>query len=187
MLSLLLAFTMVFAVACKDDDDANENTAANETATESNEVSSQDARLVGDFALADAVKTFEKESNNAQLENLGVDYSYNKQIYRIEGCGDNKEYKIDIDMDTGEVVKKEAENDSCEVDDFFNFGDAKPVTEAYEIIKDKAPKDFNLADWKLSKDDGKLVYKFEFENPSNDEDVEISIDASSLEVLGSDD
>ena len=104
-----------------------------------------------------------------------------KYLYEVEGFDDTKEYEVDIDAESGEVLNKKEENDSGSHEAINTDGIITPK-EAMSIALKEADEGAFVTDWELEVENGRTAYEIELDY-ENQEDEDITIDAHTGDVL----
>ncbi|RVU53881.1 PepSY domain-containing protein [Anaerosphaera multitolerans] len=135
-----------------------------------------------------ALETFNSHFPNVGLTKIALDYYRGQYHYDIEGVDDNFEYEMEINSETGEIIKEEKENlDRDDVFEekanIFNLSDAIPVQDAITKVLENHGGEFK--EWTLEKDDGILIY--EIDVIDGNRDFEVYVNAETGEILGIDD
>ncbi|RDW15071.1 PepSY domain-containing protein [Oceanobacillus chungangensis] len=141
------------------------------------------------------------------ITELELDEKSNKPIYEVEIKNDNREYELEIDGNTGEVLaldEKETKNDNIKTDEDRQTKSESKATDDDKdsvtqktveqkstnkaVIGDKKARSIaanqfsgTIVELDLDEDDGRLIYEIEMEN--GDSDAEIEIDAYTGKIL----
>lgn len=192
MLSLVGLSGLVLA-ACGDNTPTTEApTTDDDTTTETSSVT-DDTGVVDDsntdtgeiLSLQDAVDIYMREYPEAQIHNVDFDEDSGKWSYEMKGVFENREYDIEIDAVSGDIIDvEEDDHDDAEHtdDEVLTFDNLITPTEAVEIAKTALADDSELEGWELDADDdhnNRAKYDIEFQGHDRD----VSVDAETGEVL----
>lgn len=189
MLSLVGLSGLVLA-ACGDNTGTTDTPTTDDTTTDTTmETSSvtEDTEVVDDtnmeteetLSLQDAVDIYMREYPGAQIQNVNFDEDSGRWTYEITGVFENREYDVEIDAVSGDII--DVEEDDADDDAFLNFDNLITPTEAVEIALTALAEDLELEGWELDTDDDSNRVKYEIEFRGHDRDV--LVDAETGEVL----
>lgn len=135
-------------------------------------------------ALAQARQNFDGE-----LYSIELDWEQAQCAYTVKLVSDTEEYEIEIGADSGDVLDEETEamdgDDIAEkTSEIVDVDRVVPWSDALQTAKGVA--DGRVDEWKLEGTGGGAKYEFDIDT-GDGEDVEISVDAYSGELLGEDD
>ncbi|GAB3791190.1 PepSY domain-containing protein [Virgibacillus kimchii] len=142
-----------------------------------------------------------------EITELELEKGLDRMIYEVEVAGESKEYDMELDGDTGEVLEirekemvsipKETndEHDTVEIEErnedrtetanttHKQSADSKDIL-SVEQVEELALKEFSgvIKELELDKDDGRLIYELEIKN-ENREEAELDMDAYTGEIL----
>lgn len=148
--------------------------------------STKNKNTTGDIAnppisLNDAVNIFKEAHRDAKIESVDLDREDGRLHYDIEGFDSEKEYEMEIDATTGEVIEHETDSDSDD-DEYLDFSEIISPAKAIEIASTNAEVEgLSPTEWSLEADDDKQKYTIEYEQ--NDSDIDIKINAVTGEIL----
>ncbi|MGJ9459426.1 PepSY domain-containing protein [Oceanobacillus sp. CF4.6] len=116
------------------------------------------------------------------------DNEFNKVIYEVEVQGDGVEYELELDGDTGEVLKeKQSENVDRDDDNHLEEPTNGANVNSEVIGDEKARKialenfDGTVTDLELDIDDNQLIYEIDVKN--SNKEAEFEIDAITGEIM----
>ena len=140
----------------------------------------------GNLSLEDAKKIAleyaKVKEKDAVFKKTKKDYENGKEVYDIEFYVGRDEYEIEIDINTGEIVKYdfdiESSNSKNDTQSNLSLEDAKKIALEYAKVKEK---DAVFKKTKKDYENGKEVYDIEF-YVGRDE-YEIEIDANTGEII----
>lgn len=140
----------------------------------------QDQGQTSNISINRAVEIFYDKFGDKEINITQIDFDKDdgKYTYEIEGWKDNKEYKLEIDAETENILEQKSEaDDDIDKDDIIISLDkiVNPEKAVEEALKQaKANK---VEGWDLHTDDGVLVYEVDVEDG---EDVIISANDGSF-------
>lgn len=126
-----------------------------------------------------------QDNFDGELVGFELDNDDNAWVYEVEMENDNEDYEVQFSVEDLSVVSEETEEDNNINIDQFNYEDAIPYDEAVQTAIDESGGD--LEGFTLDMDDGRLEYEIELRNTSEDDDLEVLIDAESGEIIEIDD
>ncbi|MCD1147674.1 PepSY domain-containing protein [Peptoniphilus sp. KCTC 25270] len=156
---------------------ATNNATVNTSLTENN-ASTTEVAISGEMTNGKLAEIFLGEYPNAQITGISYDFDDGRDEFQIDGIQDGKEVDLEIDAKTGEIIKKDTEDDDRTNDTPLDLAQVKPWAEAVE----KAKAEVNggrLESFDLDVENGKAEYEVEFEG----NDQEVILDANTLEIL----
>lgn len=138
-----------------------------------------------DTSIEDAIEEA-KSKFDGELTDIGVSTKNNQYVYKIELENDTEEYEVSLDVNDLSVVEEETEKeDDSEDNDYFDYKDLVKVEEAIETAKKEV--DGKVEEWSTDFEDGKLYYEISIIQDSDNEDVDVIIDAYTGDFLEIDD
>ena len=180
--TLLLSGVLVLA-ACSNGTQ-NQTETKLETATETKVESSletetndntQNQGETANVTINRAVEIFYEKFGDKEINITQIDFDKDdgKYTYEIEGWKDNKEYKLEIDAETENILEQKSEVDDVDKDDIIISLDkiVSPEKAIEEALK-QAKANY-IEGWDLNTEDGVLVYEVDVKDG---EDVIISAD-----------
>lgn len=178
-LSALLVAGLVFLTACSNGK-TNQIETRKETVVEQNTETKQETKVeetkktetTNNQAIASkvdlnrAVEIFHDTFSDKAINITQIDYDRDngRYTYEIEGWKDNKEYKLEIDAETEEILKQKSEIDDIDKDDIVIDFDkiVSPEKAVEEALKQaNATK---IEGWDLNTENGVLVYEVDVED-----------------------
>ncbi|WP_311487457.1 PepSY domain-containing protein [uncultured Helcococcus sp.] len=188
-LSALLVAGLVFLTACSNGK-TNQSETRKETVVEQNTETQKETKVeetketetTNNQATASkvdvnrAVAIFHDTFSDKAINITQIDYDRDngRYTYEIEGWKDNQEYKIEIDAETEEILKKESEMDD-DIDRDKIVIELDKITSPEKAIEEalKQAKATKIEGWDLDTENGVLVYEIDVEDGK---DVVISAD-----------
>ncbi|MER2063180.1 MAG: PepSY domain-containing protein [Alkalibacterium sp.] len=119
-------------------------------------------------------ETFGSEDTN--IEQIEFDDDNGRYLYEFDGWDGEFEYELDIDAETGEIVKQEQEQDS-ETDDILELEGIVTPNEAMDAALEASGSGY-VEEWKLEVENGQTIYDIDIEDGEDQK-----IDAVSGDVL----
>lgn len=183
----LLSLSGVVLAACGDEEGTTTAPATDETVTESSSavendgvLDNDDADLEGLLSLDDVVAIYTEEYADAQIQKVDFDKDFGEWTYELTGVSNNREYEVEIDATTGDIVN--VDEDDVDDDEFLNFDNIIEPTEAIQIAKTALAQEVELEGWELDiDDDGGSAAKYDIDFNGDDRDV--TVNAETGEVL----
>lgn len=127
-----------------------------------------------------AIEQFTAKYGNKSIETIELEAHHGTYVYSIEGFDSSKEYRVDVDAESGKILNSKSENlDKDDKNVALNLSKVISRSEATEIAKKSASG--TAVEWTLETENGKAVWSVELVNGSNRSEVEI--DAESKKVL----
>ncbi|QYA48579.1 PepSY domain-containing protein [Nosocomiicoccus ampullae] len=170
-----------------DDDSDDNNSSETNNENTSNESNTNDELDMSQFdtSIEDAIE--EAKSNfDGELTDIGVSTENNQYVYKIELESDTEEYEVSLDVNDLSVVEEETEKeDDSEDNDYFQYNDLVKVEDAIETAKKEV--DGKVEEWSTDFEDGKLYYEISIIQNSDNEDVDVIIDAYTGDFVKIDD
>ena len=127
-----------------------------------------------------AIEKFTEKYGNKSIESIELEAHRGTYVYTIEGFDSSKEYRVDVDAETGKVLTSRSENlDKDDKNVALDLSKLISRDEASEIAQKNASG--TAVEWTLETEDGKAIWNVELVDGSNKTKVEI--DAASKKVL----
>ena len=170
----------------EDDSDDNSSSETNNEST-SNESNTNDELDMSQFdtSIEDAIEEA-KSKFDGELTDIGVSTKNNQYVYKIELENDTEEYEVSLDVNDLSVLEEETEKeDDSEDNDYFDYKDLVKVEDAIETAKKEV--DGKVEEWSTDFEDGKLYYEISIIQDSDNEDVDVIIDAYTGDFVEIDD
>ncbi|TVP90190.1 PepSY domain-containing protein [Alkalibacterium sp.] len=161
--------------ASTEDDTVEEDT----TEDESQETSTTGLEsMIFEFNLDDAIDLFYEtfESEDINIEEIQFEHDDNRFVYEFEGWDGEYEYELDIDAETGDIIKQE-KDDNDDTEDSLDLDGIISPQEAMETALEASGSGY-VEEWKLEVEDGRTIYKIDIEEGDDQE-----IDAHTGDVL----
>lgn len=119
-------------------------------------------------------------ASNASFLFVEADYDNGRKVYEVEFYSGNKEYDYEIDASTGSIVSYDYDAERYTPQQ-STTGSYIGETKAKQIVEQKAGTTGTYREFKLERDDGRMVYEGELRNGRTD--YEFKIDAVSGTIL----
>lgn len=154
----------------------NETTVANKVNNNSVDITNPTV------SMKDAVDIFKESYPDAKIESIELDTDSSGRLhYDIDGFDETKEYDVEIDATTKEIIVNEVERERTS-DEAIDFSAIIDPAEAIEIASTKTEVEgLSATGWSLEVENGKQTYTVEYER--NNSDIDIKIDATNGEIL----
>lgn len=133
---------------------------------------------------ADAI-SMAQENFDGDLTSLELDNDNNTWVYEIDMESDEEDYELQLAVEDLSVVSENQEQDNNINIEGFNYEDAVPYDEAVQTAIDEV--DGDLEGFSLEIDNGQLEYEIELDNTSQDDDMDVVINAETGEITETDD
>lgn len=161
-----------------------ESTSAEPTpdSSESQRTTAQDADLAEVDFNTDAQAAIDKsadEVGDGVVHALEIDWDedYSAWVWSVKTLVGTTDFKVKIDADTGEILKKESD-DTDDKEEAIDLN--SPMTPEDAQQKALAEQDGAIRSWKLEWDDGRREYQFDIGDI--DDTVEVTVDVESGNV-----
>lgn len=183
----LVGLSGLVLAACGDNAETTDTTpTTDDTMTETSSVTEDtgvvddtntDTETEGTLTLQDAVAVYMGEYPDAQIQTVDFDEDSGKWTYEITGVSEDREYEVEIDAVSGEVLK--VDEDNVDDDAYIAFDAIITPEEAIEIATTALAEEAVMEGWELDVDDNRTKYDVEFQADNQD----VSVDAETGEVL----
>lgn len=157
-----------------DMNDADEEATDTEAQTDSPGIEGMTFSVTLEDAIATFYETFGSEDIN--IEQIEFDDDNGRYLYEFDGWDGEFEYELDIDAETGDIVKQEQEQDS-DTDDILELEGIITPNEAMDAALDASGSGY-VEEWQLEVENNQTIYDIDIEG-GEDQDV----DAASGDVL----
>lgn len=129
-------------------------------------------------SLDDAIELFYETfgSEDINIEEIQFERDDNRFVYEFEGWDESNEYELDIDAETGDIIKQE-QDDNDDTEDILDLDGIISPEEAMNIALEAAGSGY-VEEWKLEVEDGRTVYEIDIEEGDDQE-----VDAQTGDVL----
>lgn len=129
-------------------------------------------------SLDDAIDLFYETfgSEDINIEEIQFERDGNRFVYEFEGWDESNEYELDIDAETGDIIKQE-QDDNEDTEDILDLDGIISPEEAMDIALEAAGSGY-VEEWKLEVEDGRTVYEIDIEEGDDQE-----VDAHTGDVL----
>ncbi len=182
----LIGLSGLVLAACGDNAETTDTTpATNDTTTETSSVT-EDTGVVDNsttatediLSLEEVVDIYTGEYPNAQIQKVDYDKDSGDWTYEITGVSENREYEVEINAVSGEIIK--VDEDDVDDDAYLAFDTIITPEEAIEIAKTALAEEAAVLEgWELDVDDNRTKYDIEFEGSNRD----VKLDAETGEVI----
>ncbi|WP_373758391.1 PepSY domain-containing protein [Jeotgalibaca porci] len=182
----LIGLSGLVLAACGDNAETTDTTpATNDTTTETSSVT-EDTGVVDNsttatediLSLEEVVDIYMGEYPNAQIQKVDYDKDSGDWTYEITGVSENREYEVEINAVSGEIIK--VDEDDVDDDAYLAFDTIITPEEAIEIAKTALAEEADVLEgWELDVDDNRTKYDIEFEGSNRD----VKLDAETGEVI----
>lgn len=134
-------------------------------------------------SLAQAVDAFKKEYPQAQLTGVSFEEENGNFVYELEGKDPKQDYEFQVHATSGEILKQEQEGENNPMIEALDLGQVKTEQEAMAAAKEAAKdQDLLVKSWSLEIENKRPVYEVSLVK-GNQDDLEVKLDAKTLEVL----
>lgn len=163
-------------------DDTADNMAGDATG-EAPDTTSGISNVTFSTTLEDAVQTFlDTFGVDVNIDEVDFDEDNNTYTYDISGWNQNTEYEMEIDANTGDIIKQESDMESDQDEtDVIDFDAILSPQEAMDIAENEYDTGVIIEGWKLEVDDGVTVYEIDSDGVLDDD---LEINAETGDVVG---
>lgn len=134
-------------------------------------------------SLAQAVDAFKKEYPQAQLTGVSFEEENGNFVYELEGKDPKQDYEFQVHATSGEILKQEQEGENNPMIEALDLSQVKTEQEAMAAAKEAAKdQDLLVKSWSLEIENKRPVYEVSLVK-GNQDDLEVKLDAKTLEVL----
>ncbi|MBS4871850.1 MAG: PepSY domain-containing protein [Peptoniphilus sp. oral taxon 375] len=134
-------------------------------------------------SLAQAVDAFKKEYPQAQLTGVSFEEENGNFVYELEGKDPKQDYEFQVHATSGEILKQKQENENNPMIEALDLAQVKTEQEAMAAAKEAAKdQDLLVKSWSLEIENKRPVYEVSLVK-GNQDDLEVKLDAKTLEVL----
>lgn len=188
LLLSVFAVSSLALTACGNDEteDESQDTTApveDQVDQEDNEV---DTYTNLTMQAVDAFDTFMDEYPDAKVSKIQLDKDMGDFLYKIEGFMENKEYELEIDPMTGDILKKEEDSDDDQDEIAISREQVKKVNDLLDNSLTDAGENAELEEWTLDEDDGVIQLELEIKQGELD-DIEYTYNIDSGDLIEKDD
>lgn len=128
-------------------------------------------------SLDDAIDMFyETFGSEVNIEEIQFDRDNDRFVYEMDGWDGEYEYELDIDAETGDIVKQEQDDDD-DTEDVLDLDGVITPQEAMDAALDASGSGY-VEEWTLEVEDGRTIYDVDVEEGDDQE-----IDAQTGDVL----
>lgn len=134
-------------------------------------------------SLAQAVDAFKKEYPQAQLTEVSFEQENGSYVYEIKGKDSSKDYELQVHAASGEILKQGQENENNPMIQALDLAQVKTEKEAMDAALAAAKgKNLYVKSWSLEVENKRPVYEVSLVK-DNQDDLDVKLDAKTLEVL----
>lgn len=134
-------------------------------------------------SLTQAVDAFKKEYPQAQLTGVSFEEENGNFVYELEGKDPKQDYEFQVHATSGEILKQEQEGENNPMIEALDLSQVKTEQEAMAAAKEAAKdQDLLVKSWSLEIENKRPVYEVSLVK-GNQDDLEVKLDAKTLEVL----
>lgn len=134
-------------------------------------------------SLAQAVDAFKKEYPQAQLTGVSFEEENGNFVYELEGKDPKQDYELQVHAVSGEILKQKQENENNPMIQALDLAQVKTEQEAMAAAKEAAKdQDLLVKSWSLEIENKRPVYEVSLVK-GNQDDLDVKLDAKTLEVL----
>lgn len=134
-------------------------------------------------SLAQAVDAFKKEYPQAQLTGVSFEEENGNFVYELEGKDPKQDYEFQVHATSGEILKQKQENENNPMIEALDLAQVKTEQEAMAAAKEAAKdQDLLVKSWSLEIENKRPVYEVSLVK-GNQDDLDVKLDAKTLEVL----
>ncbi len=145
---------------------------------------SQNDSLADVITMAEALDVYWADYPDAQIEEVDFDDDRTHEwTYEITGVYENREYEVEINALTGEIIKVD-EDDADTDEEYLDFDTIIDPQEAIDIATAELSADAIFDGWHLDMDDNRPEYEVDFEGADH---RDVKINAETGDVIEIDD
>ena len=134
-------------------------------------------------SLAQTVDAFKKEYPQAQLTEVSFEQENGSYVYEIKGKDSSKDYELQVHAASGEILKQGQENENNPMIQALDLSQVKTEKEAMDAALAAAKgKNLYVKSWSLEVENKRPVYEVSLVK-DNQDDLDVKLDAKTLEVL----
>ena len=134
-------------------------------------------------SLAQTVDAFKKEYPQAQLTEVSFEQENGSYVYEIKGKDSSKDYELQVHAASGEILKQGQENENNPMIQALDLAQVKTEQEAMDAALAAAKgKNLYVKSWSLEVENKRPVYEVSLVK-DNQDDLDVKLDAKTLEVL----
>lgn len=134
-------------------------------------------------SLAQTVDAFKKEYPQAQLTEVSFEQENGSYVYEIKGKDSSKDYELQVHAASGEILKQGQENENNPMIQALDLAQVKTEQEAMDAALAAAKgKNLYVKSWSLEIENKRPVYEVSLVK-GNQDDLDVKLDAKTLEVL----
>lgn len=140
-------------------------------------------------SLTQAVDAFKKEYPQAQLTGVSFEEENGNFVYELEGKDPKQDYELQVHAGSGQILKQAQENENNPMIQALDLSQVKTEKEAMDAALAAAKSQYlYVKSWSLEVENKRPVYEVSlvyevFLEKANQDDIEVKLDAKTLEVL----
>lgn len=158
--------------------------------SESSATSSSESKGIEDVAfeynMTDAVDQFNNQFSNAKITSIQIDNDNDSYVYKVEGYNDSNSVELEMDANSGEVVKTDDSDDLDDTanDDVLDLDGLISPQEAMKAALDEVGSGY-AKEWEIDSKNGEPYYEIDVEDAEQADD-DVHIDAKTGDFIGYD-
>lgn len=131
----------------------------------------------------EAIATAQKAAGDGTLHSIELDYDRRDGAwqYEVKILKDRTDFDIDVDAETGKVVKNEKDTTN-DTEKAIDLKSPMIYGEAFDLASDQGKG--RLTGWKLESDDDRIAYQFDFDDNGTETEVSVDVDSKRVTVDG---
>lgn len=182
----VLAFSVLILAlaACEDDSDSEVSRETSENKSEKQTKTSPNLSTQN-FSISPraAVKKFQKKNSKTEITSFKFEYDEGRYIYEIEGQKGKKEYNMEIDAKSKEILRDSQEQDDSEDDTRYNktIDFQKIISPKRAMANALKEKKGRVLSYEIDTSYGKPIYQVTIQ--TNSSEYEITLNGTSGKVI----
>ncbi|MDN6626714.1 MAG: PepSY domain-containing protein [Pisciglobus halotolerans] len=158
--------------------------------SESSATSSSESKGIEDvtfeYDMLDAVDQFNDQFSNAKITSIEIDSESDSYVYEIKGYNDSNSVELEMDANSGEVVKTDDSDDLDDTanDDVLDLDGLISPQEAMKAALDEVGSGY-AKEWEIDSKNGEPYYEIDVEDAEQADD-DVHIDAKTGDFIGYD-
>jgi len=163
-----------------DSADSAENQKETEQATDQSQ-GLQDREL--GVTLKQALDILIETYGDASVETVQLHKDDERYVYDFDAFDENHEYELVVDAESGEVLHQKEEDGGEDGNDAIETTGIITPEEAMNAAMEDAEEGSYVDDWQLELDNGRTVYDIDIKNASGSQDIDVTVDAHTAEII----
>ena len=177
-------------VPTRTDDSDSTGSSPADTAAQSAPAGSSDLPEDADLSTAspqvtpdEAIAAAQKEAGDGTVHAIELDYDRRDGAwqYEVKILKDRTDYDIDVDAQSGEVVKTE-DDTTDDSEKAIDLTDPMSFDEALRLASEQGKG--RLTSWKLESDDDRIEYQFDYDDAGTESEVTVDVRTKKVTVDG---